>query len=45
LGAGGITIKKTNQALVIGIYGEGIAPGQCNTLVEGLGDYLMEQGY
>ncbi|XP_061370806.1 profilin-4-like [Gastrolobium bilobum] len=43
-GAGGITIKKTNQALVIGIYEEPVAPGQCNMIVETLGDYLIDQG-
>lgn len=44
-GAGGVTIKKTNLALVVGIYDEPITPGECNTVVEKLGDYLIEQGY
>ncbi|CAO2841849.1 unnamed protein product [Amaranthus hypochondriacus] len=43
-GPGGVTIKKTNQALIIGIYDEPMAPGQCNMLVERIGDYLIEQG-
>ncbi|KAE8817676.1 Profilin-2 [Hordeum vulgare] len=43
-GAGGITIKKTGQALVVGIYDEPMTPGQCNMVVERLGDYLVEQG-
>ncbi|XP_059274968.1 profilin [Lycium barbarum] len=43
-GPGGITIKKTNQALIIGIYDEPMTPGQCNMIVERLGDYLVEQG-
>ncbi|VVB16227.1 unnamed protein product [Arabis nemorensis] len=43
-GAGGVTIKKTNQALVFGIYEEPMAPGQCNMVVERLGDYLIESG-
>nr|A4GFC3.1 RecName: Full=Profilin-3; AltName: Full=Pollen allergen Ole e 2; AltName: Allergen=Ole e 2 [Olea europaea]ABG33905.1 Ole e 2 allergen [Olea europaea] len=43
-GAGGITIKKTGQALVVGIYDEPMTPGQCNMVVERLGDYLLEQG-
>ncbi|XP_077210873.1 profilin-1-like [Tasmannia lanceolata] len=43
-GSGGITIKKTNQALVIGIYEEPLTPGQCNMIVERLGDYLIDQG-
>lgn len=43
-GAGGICVKKTAQALVIGIYDEPVTPGQCNIIVEKLGDYLIEQG-
>ncbi|XP_038899070.1 profilin-like isoform X2 [Benincasa hispida] len=43
-GAGGITIKKTNLGLIIGIYDEPVTPGQCNMIVERLGDYLIEQG-
>lgn len=41
-GPGGVTIKKTNQALVFGIYDEPMTGGQCNLVVERLGDYLME---
>ncbi|KAG6411844.1 hypothetical protein SASPL_124497 [Salvia splendens] len=33
-GSGGATIKKTNLALIIGIYDEPMAPGQCNMVVE-----------
>ncbi|KAL9230359.1 hypothetical protein vseg_005722 [Gypsophila vaccaria] len=44
-GAGGVTVKKTSQCMLFGIYEEPMAPGQCNTVVERLGDYLMEQGY
>ncbi|KAL8522138.1 hypothetical protein ACS0TY_012329 [Phlomoides rotata] len=43
-GAGGITLKKTNQALLVGIYEEPMTPGQCNIVVERIGDYLVEQG-
>ncbi|KAF2612128.1 hypothetical protein F2Q70_00007921 [Brassica cretica] len=43
-GAGGVTIKKTTQALVFGIYEEPVTPGQCNMVVERLGDYLIESG-
>ncbi|KAJ0266950.1 Profilin-3 [Hirschfeldia incana] len=43
-GAGGVTIKKTTQALVFGIYEEPMTPGQCNMVVERLGDYLIESG-
>ncbi|KAF5201238.1 Glutathione hydrolase [Thalictrum thalictroides] len=35
-GSGGVTIKKTSQALVIGVYDEPLAPGQCNIIVERL---------
>ncbi|XP_009137845.1 profilin-3 [Brassica rapa] len=42
-GAGGITIKKTGQSCVFGIYEEPVTPGQCNMVVERLGDYLLEQ--
>jgi profilin len=44
-GPGGVTIKKTNLAMVFGIYDEPFTPGDCNTIVEKLGDYLVEQGY
>ncbi|XP_021776417.1 profilin [Chenopodium quinoa] len=43
-GAGGICVKKTGMAFVIGIYDEPVTPGQCNMIVERLGDYLIEQG-
>lgn len=43
-GSGGVTIKKTGQALVFGIYEEPVTPGQCNMIVERLGDYLIDQG-
>ncbi|KAM3308186.1 profilin-2 [Capsicum chacoense] len=44
-GSGGITIKKTGQALIFGIYEEPVTPGQCNMVVEKIGDYLVDQGY
>ncbi|CAL0330900.1 unnamed protein product [Lupinus luteus] len=43
-GSGGVTIKKTGQALVFGLYEEPVTPGQCNMVVERLGDYLIDQG-
>ena len=43
-GSGGITIKKTGQALVIGVYEEPVTPSQCNMVVERLADYLIDQG-
>ncbi|XP_074587185.1 profilin-like [Curcuma longa] len=44
-GSGGATIKKTNQTLIFGIYEEPMTPGQCNLVVERLGDYLNDQGF
>lgn len=44
-GSGGVTIKKTTMSLIIGIYDEPMTPGQCNMIVERLGDYLCDQGY
>ena len=43
-GPGGLTIKKTVTALVVGVYGEGVSPGDCSVVVENLGDYLSGQG-
>ncbi|KAK3028886.1 hypothetical protein RJ639_039895 [Escallonia herrerae] len=43
-GSGGVTIKKTGAALIIGIYDEPVTAGQCNMIVERLGDYLIDQG-
>lgn len=43
-GSGGITVKKTGQAMIFGIYEEPLTPGQCNMIVERLGDYLIDQG-
>ncbi|XVF48606.1 hypothetical protein PTKIN_Ptkin03bG0203500 [Pterospermum kingtungense] len=43
-GSGGVTVKKTEQDLIIGIYNEPLTPSQCNMVVERLGDYLIDQG-
>ncbi|XP_024358728.1 profilin-4 [Physcomitrium patens] len=43
-GAGGCTVKKTNSAFVIGLYDYPVTPGECNMVVERLGDYLCDQG-
>ncbi|KAJ9707589.1 hypothetical protein PVL29_002565 [Vitis rotundifolia] len=43
-GSGGVTTKKTGQALIFGIYEEPLTPGQCNMIVERMGDYLVDQG-
>ena len=34
-------VKKTNTAMVIGLFDEGVQPGDCNVVVENLGDYLI----
>ncbi|KAG6534242.1 profilin-4-like [Zingiber officinale] len=44
-GSGGATIRKTSQTLIFGIYEEPMTPGQCNLVVERLGDYLNDQGF
>ncbi|CAI9100472.1 OLC1v1037584C1 [Oldenlandia corymbosa var. corymbosa] len=43
-GTGGIAVKKTGEALVIGIHDDRMTPAQCNRVVERLGDYLINQG-
>ncbi|KAH1032663.1 hypothetical protein J1N35_044837 [Gossypium stocksii] len=43
VGPRGVTIKKTNLALIIRIYDEPMTLGQCNMIVERLGDYLIDQ--
>jgi profilin len=43
-GPDGVCIKQTITALIIGIYGDGVQAGDCNVLVEGLGDYLKDTG-
>lgn len=42
---GGCCIKKTNTALVVGIYDEPVPAGDCNVIVENLGDYLVQSQY
>ncbi|GJT15547.1 profilin [Tanacetum coccineum] len=44
LGPGGVTVKKTGMSIIISIYDEPMTPGQCNMIVERLGDYLLDQG-
>jgi profilin len=43
-GPGGCTVKKTETALVIGVYAPPVSPGDCSVVVENLGDYLAGQG-
>jgi profilin len=41
----GCCIKKTNTAIVIGIYVDPIPVAACNSIIENMGDYLSGQGY
>lgn len=45
LGAGGACIAAGAQAVVIGVYGEGTNPANCNMAVEGVVKYLKDNGY
>eukprot|EP00672_Neobodo_designis_P018299 CAMPEP_0174829672 /NCGR_PEP_ID=MMETSP1114-20130205/2069_1 /TAXON_ID=312471 /ORGANISM="Neobodo designis, Strain CCAP 1951/1" /LENGTH=131 /DNA_ID=CAMNT_0016063431 /DNA_START=58 /DNA_END=453 /DNA_ORIENTATION=+ len=45
LGAGGCYIAAAAQAIVIGVYGEGTAPADCNVTVTGIVKYLKDNGY
>ena len=44
---GGACFTRTEKAIVIGTYQEGVSsgPGACNVAVEKLGEYLREKGY
>jgi len=44
-GTSGVAMVKTGQAVLVGFYNDKIQPAQCNTTVEKLADYLIEQGY
>jgi len=44
-GSAGVTIVKTDKAIIIGTYGEGQTAGQCSSVVGKLGDYLKGVGY
>jgi len=44
-GSAGVTIVKTDKAIIIGTYGEGQTAGQCSAVVGKLGDYLKGVGY
>ena len=45
LGAGGATIAAAAQCVVVGVYGEGTNPANCNIAVENIVKYLKENGY
>lgn len=38
----GVCVVKTKKAILIGTYGAGIQPGNCNTVMERLADYLIQ---
>ena len=38
----GICIVKSKKAMLIGTYGSGIQPGNCNSVMEKLADYLIQ---
>lgn len=44
-GAGGVSIFKTGQALIIGTYNDKMTTGQNSTQVGKIADYLKEAGY
>ncbi|BAS70820.1 Os01g0191150 [Oryza sativa Japonica Group] len=41
----GLLSRRPYLSIIIGIYEEPMTPGQCNMVVERLGDYLVEQGF
>ncbi|CAO3697365.1 unnamed protein product [Rhizopus stolonifer] len=43
--ADGVCIVKTTQAILVATYKDGIQPGNCAKIVEGLADYLISVGY
>lgn len=44
-GASGFTVAKANQCIVVGIYDEKIQPGNCNNIIEGMAQYLKDNGF
>lgn len=42
LKSSGVTIAKTNSAMIIGYYDEPIQPGNSSKVVESLADYLVD---
>ena len=44
-GKGGVHCVKTNQALLVGVYEDPMAPGTAAQITEKLGDYLKGVGY
>lgn len=44
-GAGGVVAVKTDQTLIVGVYGENATAGEVAKIVEELADYLISVGY
>ncbi|KAG0338082.1 profilin, required for normal timing of actin polymerization in response to thermal stress, partial [Podila humilis] len=44
-GATGIVCVSAKQCVLIGFYDESIQAGDCNTVMQNLADYLINQGY
>jgi len=44
-GTTGVSIQKTHKTLLIGVYDDGIQPGNCRTAVGKLADYLKGADY
>lgn len=40
----GVCVVKTKRAVLIGVYGPGVQPGNCNAVMEKMADYLIEHG-
>jgi len=45
MGASGVSIAKAGKCIIIGVYGDGMQPGNCRTQVERIRDYLVSSGY
>ncbi|XP_019639315.1 PREDICTED: profilin-1A-like [Branchiostoma belcheri] len=44
-GESGMCIVKCTQCILVGLYNPPIQPGNCNNVVEKLGEYLRNSGY
>ena len=44
-GQGGACVYKSSQAVIVGLYDEGMQAGGCNVSVEKIGEYLVGAGY
>ena len=44
-GTSGLSVAKANTCYVIGLYHEGILPGNCRNAVEKMREYLSSQNF